>query len=533
MGLFDNIRRAFGGQTQTRTAAWARPKIGNGKRSLPVSGNVPFASAAWGASRLIGQVEAARVDRFGASWVGTPTTPDEQVRIYGRILIARSRDMAINDPYMRGFVRRCRANIIGHGIKLRCLAKKQNGKEDTRLNAAVLASWLDWCKSRNCDVTGREGFVRLCLTVTSALAVDGEAFVHIVHDGPYGIQLQHIDAVRCPHDYDVDEPGQQTYIRAGIEYDRWDRPVAYYFLSDESHGSYYGLEGQPYIRIPAENICHIFRKEQAGQKRGFAWAAASLYRLKNLKEFEDNAAINARVGAAKMGIMSWDDDAGPERPDDDRAISITAEAGTFVELPSGARLDKWDPAFPDQAFAPFIKSGLRAAAAGMGVGYNGLANDLEGVNFSSIRAGMLDERELWKEEQHLIIEQLIEPVFCHFIRNALLRGMVQDDGGYVVPATKLETILRATSFHPRRWDWVDPKSDVVANQKAMDALIKSPQQVIRERGHNPEDVLDDWSSWVKACESRGIPKELLQAAWGEQVKVTVTDGGEETEGNQE
>ncbi|MCX5619913.1 phage portal protein [Bombella pollinis] len=488
-----------------------------------MSGNMPFNShAAWATPRLVGQIEAGRVDRFGSSWVGTPTTPDEQIRIYGRILIARSRDMAINDPYMRGFVRKCRANIIGHGVKLRCLAKKANGKEDGRLNGAVVASWVDWCKAKNCDVTGREGFVRLCLTVTSSLAVDGEAFVHIVQDGPYGIQLQHIDAVRCPHDYDVDE-NKGTYIRAGIEYDRSDRVIAYYFLSDDSHGSYYGLEGQSYIRVPAENICHVYRQEQAGQKRGFPWATSALYRLKNLKEFEDNAALNARVGAAKMGLVTWDDDAGPERPDDDRAIHFTSEAGTFLELPTGANLEKWDPAFPDQAFGPFIKSGLRAAAAGMGVGYNSLANDLEGVNFSSIRAGMLDERELWKEEQHLVIEQLIEPIFDRFIRLALLSGKVTDGTGYVVPPTKLESILRASSFHPRRWDWVDPKSDVVANQKAMDALIKSPQQVIRERGQNPEDVLDDWASWAKACEARGIPKELMQVAFGEQVKTAVTD----------
>lgn len=497
------------------------------QRSYPVSGNVPFNTAAWAAPRLVGQIEAGRVDRFGASWVGTPTTPDEQIRIYGRILIARSRDMAINDPYMRGFVRKCRANIIGHGVKLRCLAKKANGKEDSRLNEAVVASWVEWCKARNCDVTGREGFVRLCLTVTSALAVDGEAFVHIVHDGAYGIQLQHIDAVRCPHDYDLDEPGKKTYIRAGIEYDRADRVVAYYFLSDDSHGSYYGLEGQSYTRVTAENICHLYRKEQAGQKRGFPWATASLYRLKNLKEFEDNAALNARVGAAKMGLIRWDDDDGPDRPDEDKTICFTAEAGTFLDLPIGANLEKWEPAFPDQAFGPFIKSGLRAAAAGMGIGYNGLANDLEGVNFSSIRAGMLDERELWKEEQHLIIEQLIEPVFDRFIRVALLSGRVTDGAGYVVPPTKLEAILRASSFHPRRWDWVDPKSDVVANQKALNALIKSPQQVIRERGQNPEDVLDDWASWSKACEARGIPKELMQVAFGEQVKTTVMDGGDQ------
>ncbi|MDF7673540.1 phage portal protein [Acetobacteraceae bacterium ESL0709] len=492
-------------------------------RAFPVSGNAYLNNPTWASPRLVGQIDSAHVDRLAASWVATPTTPDEKVRLWGRILVARSRDMALNDPYMRNFVRKCRTNIIGSGIKLRCHVKKANGREDIKLNRAVSATWLDWCKARNCDVTQREGFVRFCLTLVNTLAVDGEAFIKLVNDGPYGIQLQHIDAVRCPHDYDRDDPSKGSYIRAGIEYDRADRVIAYYFLSDQSHGSYYGLESQPYERVPADEIFHLFRKEAAGHKRCFPWAASSLYRLKNLKEFEDNAALNARVTAAKMGFIKWDDDAGPDRPDDDRSISFTADPGTFQELPNNASIEKWEPAFPDNAFAPFIKAGLRGAASGLGVNYTGLANDLENVNFSSIRAGMLDERELWKEEQDLIIEQLVEPLFHRVMAQALLRNLVTD-GTYVASPLKLEAILRASSFHGRRWDWVDPKSDVIANQKAMDALIKSPQQAIRDRGQSPEEVLDDWAAWLEECKTRAIPEQLMQVAFGGQLKATVMDG---------
>jgi capsid protein len=68
-----------------------------------------------------------------------------------------------------------------------------------------------------------------------------------------------------------------------------------------------------------------------------------------------------------------------------------------------AELKEWSPNYPTGEFLPFHKAMLRSMAAGMGVLYNNLASDLEGVNFSSIRQGTLDEREHWKELQQWLV----------------------------------------------------------------------------------------------------------------------------------
>lgn len=184
--------------------------------------------------------------------------------------------------------------------------------------------------------------------------------------------------------------------------------------------------------------------------------------------------------------------------------------------------------------ATFTKSLLRGVGAGLGMNYPSLGNDLEGVNFSSIRAGTIEERELWKEDQKLLIEGFCIPVFRRWIAEALLRGMVINDDGYKVPATRLRAIKRAATFHGRRWDWVDPKSDAAANRQAVDSLIKSPQEIIRERGGDPEEVLDEIAQFYQMAKDKGIPETAIQAAQGDQVKIAINeepDGTASSEGN--
>ncbi|MCI0539082.1 MAG: phage portal protein [Verrucomicrobiales bacterium] len=67
--------------------------------------------------------------------------------------------------------------------------------------------------------------------------------------------------------------------------------------------------------------------------------------------------------------------------------------GQFETRPVGFEFQTFDPQHPTQAFPFFVKTFLRGIASGLGVSYNTLANELEGVNFSSIRAGVSDERE--------------------------------------------------------------------------------------------------------------------------------------------
>src|SRR5690606_2455513 len=194
---------------------------------------------------------------------------------------------------------------------------------------------------KNCDITGRQSWRAIQAACVEAAAKDGEAFVRLLwgkNAGPWGFALQIIDAQRCPVDHSVDlKDGTGNFIRQGIKYNRYGRPLSYFFTTaDDTEATYY-QRGKKYVEIPAEQSVPLVRTEMVGQKRGLPWTATSLFRAKHLGAFEEAAVVNARVGAAKMGFIQWEEGFGPKFEDGEDVPEIDAEAGVFETLPEGAR----------------------------------------------------------------------------------------------------------------------------------------------------------------------------------------------------
>jgi lambda family phage portal protein len=252
-----------------------------------------------------------------------------------------------------------------------------------------------------------------------------------------------------------------------------------------------------------------------GQKRGLPWMATGLFRMRNLNGFEDAAIVNARIGAAKMGFIEYETGYGPDLADGEE-IEIEAEAGTFHELPAGAKLSKFDPQYPSNEFAAQVKVMLRGIAAGFGVPYNELANDLEGVNFSSIRQGTLDSREHWKELQEWLVESLHEPVFEEWLPRALLAGLIKFSTGRPLPAGKIDKYAQV-QWQPRRWDWIDPRADVEAAIASKNSLLRSPGSIIRDSGKDPQTIYREIAADIEEMKAAGIPSEIISLAMGQKL----------------
>jgi lambda family phage portal protein len=152
-------------------------------------------------------------------------------------------------------------------------------------------------------------------------------------------------------------------------------------------------------------------------------------------------------------------------------------------LPEGYDFKPFESDYPHTNYGDFVKAALRGVAAGLGVAYHNLANDLEGVNFSSSRAGILEERELWKLLQEWFIEELCAPVYTDWLRHALDYTNTLDP----LPANKFDKFNSAV-WQGRRWAWVDPTKDIEASVTAITNGLKSRGDVIREQGRDPEDV---------------------------------------------
>lgn len=459
---------------------------------------------------------AANNDRLAQGWGSLPLTADEVVDRNQRAIVARSREQCANNDYGKSFLRMCRQNIVGPlGVTLQAQSKDDKGKLDKLANDAIEAGWLEWSRPENCDVTGKRSLRAIQNSCITSAAKDGEFIVRMVYGrdaGPWQFALQVIDAQRCPVDMNENNGGNGSFIRQGIRFNRYGRPLSYFFSTTDEREATYTYGGKRYVEVPAEDIIHGFLEEMVGQKRGLPWTATGLFRMRQLNAMENAAIVNARVGANKLGFIEWEDGKGPEY-DEDTEIIIDSEPGEYTVLPDGARVKESNPQYPSNEYAPFVKQALRGMAAGFGVLYNNLASDLEGVNFSSIRQGTLDEREHWKELQEWLIETLIEPVFSRgWLPRALLMGKLTVKGR-PLKAERIDR-YRDVTWQARRWQWIDPRADVDAAVNAKNNNLTSPGTIIREQGKDPQTVwletARDVRAMIDAYIAEGIDKKTAE-----------------------
>jgi len=509
-----------------------KKSAGRAEPSVPfVASSVPKVSRRGGPATgrtLTRLYDAGSTDRLTASWTTTPLTADQVVVRNQRALVARSREQTANNDYCKAFLRKCRQNIVGpRGVQMQAQSRDAAGQLDTDVNEAFEAAWAEWSKPANSDVTGKRSLWAIQRLAITSAAQDGEFMIRVVTGrdaGPWGFALQVLDPQRCPVDLNEVGLSDGRYIRQGIEFNKFGRPIFYLFPASDWDSVEYAFAGRDYTRVPAEFMIHGFLEELVGQKRGLPWASTSLWRLGMLGGFEKAALVNARAGAAKGGFLEWDEGFGPQDDDLEDEIEVLAEPGVWQELPPGLKAKVNDPQYPAGEFSAFHKSMLRGASAGMGVLYNNLAHDLEGVSYSSIRQGTLDEREFWKEMQEWLVETLMERLYSLWLPRALLAGRVKVKGRGVIPAQSLND-HRVVSWQARRWDWIDPNADVKAAVASKDNLFASPGQIIRDRGRDPRAVWREVASDIKEMSAAGIPDWLIQKAIGGELAGVGGGGG--------
>ena len=139
------------------------------------------------------------------------------------------------------------------------------------------------------------------------------------------------------------------------------------------------------------------------------------------------------------------------------------------------------PADVGASYETFMRVQLRSIAAGMGITYEQLTGDLTGVNYSSIRAGLLEFRRRCEQFQHqVIVYQMCRPIWRAWIDAAILSGALAQAGD-LAPYYEVKWI-------PPGFAWVDPLKDIKAQIMAVRAGFKSRAEVVSEQGYDSEEI---------------------------------------------
>lgn len=437
--------------------------------------------------------DAGNESRFFSSWDAEPKTADQIVFAQLRPLRARSRDLVAKNSYAKRFIALAKNHVLGHqGIKLQVHAAMRGGEMDKQANGAIEGAWQRWHRAIFSDYQGRLSFNLQAQMILHSVIVDGEAFVRVFRGrnaGPFGFFLQIIDPEKLDIKHNATfEDGR--FIRFGIEYTPNGRPLAYHLRMTQSAGPNYGYMAgfsPGTTRVSADDMYHIFIPEMVGQKRGLPWMATVLGDIKMLDGYMEAAVVNAREGASKMGfIMTPTND---EIAVDQNSVGekfMDSEAGEWRQFPEGTSVHTYDPTYPNGEMPSFIKSVLRSISSGLGISYNTLANDLEGVNFSSMRHGAIEDRDGWRMLQEWLIDAFYARIYEQWLEMQLTLGTITAGGRPLDVAREQD--FRNVEWQPRRWAWIDPLKEAQANQILRNMGVISRQEIIRDRGRDPESV---------------------------------------------
>jgi len=405
-----------------------------------------------------------------------------------RKMRGRSRTLAHDNDYAKKYLSMVRSNVIGAaGFTLQAKAKNSKGDLDQSDNAYIEKVFKAWGRKDSCTMSKQLTWLDVQQLFIESVARDGEALC-VLHYGSnlkYGFSLQMVD-IDLLDETHCRKLNNGNEIRLGVEQDVYGAPVAYHLLTSHPDDiSNYRYNGKKYSRIPADRIIHAFKAERAGQSRGVPWMHSSIRRLNMLGGMEEAELVASRVSASKMGFFTSADGEGysGDEESDDGTLITDAEPGTFEQLPEGVSFQAFDPQHPATAFDSFVKLVLRGAASGLGVAYNSLANDLEGVSFSSIRSGTIEERDNWKQKQTWMVDHFCMPIYLAWLRAAILKGELN------LPVSKLEKFEEAI-FQGRGFSWVDPRSDSIANEQGVNMGTTTRADIAAAQGKNLEDIFE-------------------------------------------
>lgn len=447
--------------------------------------------------------EGAKINRLTGDWLATGNSADSELLDGLKNLRNRARDLERNSPYAQRYLDALENNTIGHnGIQLQMrVVNLPSGLPDKSANDRIEQGWERWCR--------QVGFHQICKNVVRSTARDGAVLVRKLKgtpntDNEFGFGLLPLEIDHLDTDYNGQYNG--NWVRLGSEFDESGKVVAYHILTRHP-GEW--IQSTPQnrptyrVRIPADEVYHIFRQQRFGQSTGVSWFAPVMLSLQMLQGYQEATLVAARTGACQMGFM-LPKAAESYQGDGTDSIGNTvmdAQPGTIVELPMGMDFKAFNPMQPAQNYSDFIKTSLRAIASGLSISYNTLANDLENVNYSSIRAGVLEDREFYKALQTWLIESFVRPVFEEWLMFALTTNKLQG-----LPFSRYDKFNRP-EFKPRRWSWVDPLKDIQAAELGIALRLTSRRSVIAEAGGDVETVFDDNLADEAYAESIGLSLE--------------------------
>lgn len=451
--------------------------------------------------------EAARESRFRRFHLDGGH-PDNLVRQGAKALRDQARYLERNHDLARGILRTLVNNIVGpSGIGIEPQPRRADGSIHDELAARLRWLWIEF--QRRPEVTWRMSFSKCQRAIARTWLRDGEGFAQMIsgpmpglaHGSSVPFSLEMFEPDYLPFDYD--DPGKG--IRQGVEMNAWGRPRAFHFYRQHPQ-DIFGAGGG-YKRIDAQKVLHLYNCDRLHQARGVSEFASVLGRLEDVRDYEESERVAAKLAARLTMFVrrgspeAYDPETDP-RETDERGNRLPRElgleAGTILDnLGPGEEVGTIDTKRPNVNAVLWRQGQLRAVAAGIGASYSSIARDYNGT-YSAQRQELVEQWVNYAVLTDDFVGMFVRPIWENFVSIAWYSGVLDVPKG-VLPETVDDALFIGQSM-----PWINPLHEAQAWLELVKAGFASEPEVIRRRGANPRDVLEQIAAWRRAVAEHGL-----------------------------
>lgn len=441
---------------------------------------------------------AADTGRRNKHWGNTSQNANRPINAEWPTVAARVRDLKRNNPIIKGALRNLGTMILPDPIRVEPNVRYSRADKPVKeVNNALEKLWNDWCAD-GCDFDAwpshSKTFNEIVAMSDSLLSCDGECF-WIFREVPNEPGLPPLKIEIAERDRLgplVQFRTNLTDRRPGIVYDEAGRIVAYQFLKRLDSGS------QEYETIPASNVLHLMIPDRPQMETGDLALACVLTSVSDLGEFINNEleikAIMSRIAGVYTGAPTG---ATEETDAEGNAFKLLdVDKASIWQLPEGVfnelKLDR-----PGANYQDFVNVSLRFIAVGLGMPFEAVSGDFSQTNYSSGRLSWLQNHPHITSRRDLLINQGIRKAYRRFVRECRLAGIGPSfPMGINAPD--------AAIYHKPGYRYIDPQKEIEAERMAMEAGIKSPQQVCAEHGQSFYQIIDQTAEAQAYAKSKGV-----------------------------
>lgn len=383
------------------------------------------------------------------------------------------------------------ANIIGTGIRGIPMC------EDEALREKIKKLWTIWSQDADYDGFDINSMDR---TIVRERDEAGEVFIRAMYLPTkcglvVPIQFQVIESESLDHTFNqVMTDGRR--IVAGIEYDKRGKVAAYHFYKNNPYNAGLGNVSLDRVRVPAEDVCHFYRRNRAGQVRGQPRAHTGQMQMRDLMIYEENELERKKNSSATYAtIKSTDSSVMSELGKDINTfgnIAVTdADAtttgtdpavinrGSIVHLYPGEELQVTDVAQTDQNYDTYVAAKNRSSAKSLGLSYETYSGDLRGNSYSGIRvAKNLEEIKFGVDQQEFIC-RVKKFVWEHWFDTVVICGAIKAPD---YAARRYE--YAAVAWQAPGWKYINPLQEINAVAAEINAGISTRTIAAAARGRD-------------------------------------------------